>query len=451
MTVKKMSRAKLIAILISAAAAVGLLALGGFQIYRAVNTVVINGVKYDKRISEINLSGSDLSTDFTVLFEMENLKSADLTNTNITFEQYEMLAEKKPDCEIKWSVPMGGTTYSSEIEYLQLSKNVSPSELENIKYFNQLKTLDARGYTLCDELYEVTAAVSDSDRGYDYLLKDTLCGVEVTNETVDLDLSDKEIDDVSEFYEKLKFFPNLATVYVGDCKVSDEEMDELNRAFPKNQIIWQIEFGKWQVRTDLKVFSTLITAANSRKFTTEEFYPLLNYCTDLRALDLGHNKISNLEAFSKLTKLEVLILCGSSLSDLSPLVNFPNLNYLEIFDCPKITDLTPIGELKNLEQLNICQLSVVYNLDALKNCTKLDFVYGGYTYPQGFSWNDLREYFPNCKIDTNKYASAVRGDWRKTEKNAKIRSTFYRWRKVIGYDGWDNITLSEENVHDTNK
>lgn len=448
MASKKMSRAKLIAVSISVAAAVALLAVGGFQIFRILNTVVINGVKYDKRMSEINLSGSDLSADIDVLFEMKNLKSADLTNTNITLEQYETLAEKMPNCEIKWSVPMGGTTYSSSIEYLALNKNVSPSELQNIKYFNHLKTLDARGYALCDELYNVTVAVSDSDCGYGYLLWDTLCGVEITSEITDLDLSDKEIDDVSEFYEKLRFFPNISTIFVGDCKVSDEEMDQLNKAFPKNQIIWLVEFGKWQARTDLKVFSTLITAANSRKFTTKEFYPLLNYCTDLRALDLGHNKIDDLSAFSKLTKLEVLILCGSSLSDLSPLANLSNLNYLEIFDCPNITDLSPIGELKNLQELNICQLSVVYNLDALKKCTKLRFVYGGYTYPQGFSWNDLCEYFPNCKIDTNKYKSAVRGDWRKTEKNAKIRTTFYRWRKVIGYESWDKVTFSKENVHD---
>ncbi len=442
MTLKKMSRVKLIAILSSALIAVGLLTFGGIQISNVINTVTINGVEYDKRMSEINLSGSDLSANITGLFEMKNLKTADLTNTNITPNQYEMIAQKLPDCHIKWSVPMGGTVYSSDVECLTLNQNISPVELEYIKYFKKLKTLDARGYLLCDELYNVTAAVSDSDRGYDYLLQETLCGVEVTNKTTELDLSNKKITDVSEFYEKLRFFPDLAMVYVGDCKVSDEEMDKLNRAFPNNQIVWLVEFGRWQVRTDIKVFSTLVGVLQPRTFWQDSFYPLLNYCTELRALDLGHNKIYDLNGFSKLTKLEILLLPDAYITDLSGMKNFPNLHYVEMFNCSKVTDLAPLGDCANLQEIEMQNLGKVKNLAALQNCKKLKMLFAHGVKPTDYTWAEMRENMPDCWINTTD--DPAFGGWRSTDKNQAIKTAFDHWDKIVTYNSWDDVTYSEE-------
>lgn len=443
MTFKNLSRAKLIAISIFALVAVSLLAFGGFCIYRVVSTVVINDVRYDRKTSEINLSGTDLSADIDVLFEMKNLKSADLTNTNITPGQYEMIAEKLPDCEIKWSVPMGGTTYSSDTETLTLNENISPVELENIKYFEQLKTLDARGYTLCDELYAATLAVSSSD--CEYIFSGTLCGKDINNNTTELDLSSCEVSDTAEFYNKLRFFPDVTSVFVGDCKVSDEEMDKLNQAFPDTKIVWLVEFGIWQVRTDIKVFSTLVGTLQPRTFTQDDLYPLVNYCTDLVALDLGHNRISDISSFYKLTKLEILGLCNARITDISVLTKFPQLHYLELFGCTKLTDLSVLGELKNLEQLNIYGIYEFDNLKALSECTKLQYICAGHTTPQGdYKWNDLRKALPECTIDTAGHRDAVQGGWRNSKKSADIRTAFTHWKLIETYNNWDDVVYSQK-------
>lgn len=443
MTSKNLSRAKLIAISIFALVAVGLLAFGGFQIYRVVSTVVINDVRYDRKTSEINLSGTDLSADIDVLFEMKNLKSADLTNTNITPKQYEMISEKLPDCQIKWGVPMGGTTYSSDSETLTLNENISPVELENIKYFERLKTLDARGYTLCDELYEATLAVSESD--CNYIFADTLCGKEINGDTTKLDLSKCKISDTSEFYNKLRFFPNVLEIFAGDCLVSDEEMDKLNQAFPDTKIVWLVEFGIWQVRTDIKVFSTLVGKLQPRTFTQKDLYPLVNYCTDLVALDLGHNRISDISSFYKLTNLEILGLCNARITDISVLVNFPKLHYLELFGCTKLTDLSVLGELKNLEQLNIYGIYEVENIEALAKCTKLQYLCAGHTTAQGdYKWSDLRKALPDCTIDTAAHRDAIKGGWRASKKSADIRTAFTHWKLIKTYNNWDDVVYSKE-------
>lgn len=275
------------------------------------------------------------------------------------------------------------------------------------------------------------------------MLRGTLYGVEVTSETTELDLSSMKISDISEMYEKLKFFPNLATVYVGDCNVSDEKMDELNRAFPNNKIVWLVEFGIWQVRTDIKVFSTFVGKKQPKTFNQDEFYPLLNYCTELRALDLGHNyKIYDLNKFSKLTKLEILIVVDTAISDLSAISNFPNLHYLEIFDCYKIVDLAPLGECENLQELEIQNIGDVKNLAALQKCKKLKMLFGHNADPIDYTWNKMRENMPECWINTTAKTPKL-GGWRSTDKNQAIKTAFAYWDKIVTYNNWDDVTYSE--------
>lgn len=406
-----------------------------------LSTVSLAGNIYGRNERSLDLSGQDISDDVDELLKMRKLENVDLTDSGITAEQYDMIAERFSDCEIKWSVPLGGETYPNDIESLILSEDTDPTELKNLKYFNALKSLDATAYPLCDELYDATLAVSSSD--CDYMFAGTLYGAEVTSETEKLDLSDKEITDVSEFYQKLRFFPGITEVFAGDCQVSDDEMDELNHAFPNTNIVWLVEFGIWQVRTDIRVFSTLVGKNQPKTFTQEEFYPLLNYCTELRALDLGHNrKVDDLNGFSKLTKLEVLFLPGTSISDLSALKYFPNLHYMEIFYCDKVEDLSPLGECQNLEELEMQRMGNVKNLSALENCKKLKMLFGYYSKPVDYSWWKLRKNMPDCWINTKDEPAF--GGWRSTDKNQAIKTAFNHWDKVVTYNSWDDVTYSEE-------
>lgn len=400
-----------------------------------MSTVSLAGNIYIKNMRSIDLSGCDISSDIDELLKMRKLESVDLTDTGITEEQYELISEHLSGCEIKWSVPLGEKAYPNDTESIKITEDVSPEELKNLKYFNNLKFLDATGYPLCDELYNATLSVSCSDCRY--IFSGTLYGAEVTSETQKLDLSDKEISEVSEFYQKLRFFPDITEIYVGDCKASDSAIDELNQAFPKNHIIWLVEFAKWQVRTDIRVFSTLV--GKNKPFSQEEFYPLLNYCTELRALDLGHNKgVYDLNGFSKLTKLEVLILADTNISDLSALSNFPNLHYLEIFDCNKITDLAPLGECENLEELEIQHVGKVKNLAAIQKCKKLKMLLGRGARPVDYTWVEMKESMPECYINFTATTPA-KGGWRSTDKNQAIKTAFVNWEKIVTYNSWDDV------------
>ena len=58
---------------------------------------------------------------------------------------------------------------------------------------------------------------------------------------------------------------------------------------------------------------------------------VLKYCTDLQALDLGHQAITDISVIGDyLTQLRILILVDNKVNDLTPLSKLKHLHYLEL-------------------------------------------------------------------------------------------------------------------------
>ena len=78
----------------------------------------------------------------------------------------------------------------------------------------------------------------------------------------------------------------------------------------------------------------------------------LEYATNLQALDLRYNQISDIGALSGLDHLQTLILNDNRISDFSPLSGLGELRILNIHYNP-ISDLTALAGLSTLEDLTI--------------------------------------------------------------------------------------------------
>ena len=78
----------------------------------------------------------------------------------------------------------------------------------------------------------------------------------------------------------------------------------------------------------------------------------LEHATNLNDLNLGLNRIDNLEPLASLIQLETLDLLGNRIKDITPLANLRNLTTL-ILSYNQVSDLTPLANLINLEKLYI--------------------------------------------------------------------------------------------------
>ena len=413
-------------------------------IHTRLNTVVIGGEEYDKSVSSLDLSGIQLSGEAEALLGFDNLESADLRDTGITVSQYEAIHSALPDCRIRWSVPIGDSFYDSDITEFRLTTDISPTDINQIGYLTGLKTLDARDYPLCDELYDLTVKFKENSADFKLLLHDALYGKEITEQTEKLDFSHKRIKDLSEFYQKLRFFTNIKKIYVGDISVPDEDMDSLNKAFPETKIVWLIEFSIWQVRTDIKVFSTQVGKLQTVKVNQDQIQPLVKYCTDLEALDLGHNIMTDISCLAGLKNIDILIISSNRLSDISVIRNFPKIHFLDIRNQPDIDDLSPIASLPELEQIELQHLKKVENMSAFTHCPKLKILFALDVEFTDCTLDDLKAACPECLFDME--SDFTKHTWPNTNKNMIIRYLFTNWARVDteAYNGWDDVQFTEK-------
>lgn len=241
--------------------------------------------------------------------------------------------------------------------------------------------------------------------------------------------------------EALLYLPGLKSVDLLNCDISIEELDAFSALRPDIEFLCWVEFGSWRVRSDITCFSTLRTGSNHR-CTSEELYPLLRYCTGLRALDLGHNDLTDISLIAEMKELQVLILADNPrLTDISALASLPELHYLELFLCKDITDFSPLYELTKMQDINLSYCRNLEDIGFIDNMP--DFRMGWFrdTHVTREQANYYTELMPEVTLVRGSPAdpSSVIYGWRSTERNRCIRNAFSNWDEVLEYRHWSDV------------
>lgn len=238
-----------------------------------------------------------------------------------------------------------------------------------------------------------------------------------------VDFGDHKIARLEDLYDFLEAHPRLERVDMFATPVGRSEIAELEKRFPKITFGWTIQFAEHTVRTDATAFSTLHTGGSPAH--GDSSFSLLKYCTQLRALDIGHNHVSDLSFLYSLPELRVLIIACNQVRDISPIASLKHLEYLEMFT-NWVEDLSPLAELPYLSHLNICHNNIkdytpLYQLP-LKRLWMYRSNGRAKTPPPGEDvMEPLRGALAGCVIDTRSQPSE--GGWRE----GIWYETFYRY------------------------
>ena len=153
---------------------------------------------------------------------------------------------------------------------------------------------------------------------------------------------------------------------------------ELADKYPEIEFVWTVTLaGTHRLATDCTAYSTFNEPDAPVKLKSGDM-EALQYVRGLRALDVGHNEITSLEWLKYCPDLELLILGDNrGVTDLTPIGNLKHLQYLELFSTGT-EDISPLANCMELIDLNLCYDKKVTDLSALDGLMKLERFWGNH-------------------------------------------------------------------------
>ena len=115
-----------------------LLILAG-MLYFQFHYILWNDRIYPRDLETLDLSGETLS-DLKKLAEFTELTDLNLSNTGLTFDQYDQITQLLPHCRIFWHVPFQGGYLASNTEALTL-RSCSHQDIPALQYLQNLQSI----------------------------------------------------------------------------------------------------------------------------------------------------------------------------------------------------------------------------------------------------------------------------------------------------------------------
>ena len=305
--------------------------------------------------------------------------------------------------------------------------------------YEGLQQVDGTACRVPEALVQLAAALPECDVRWTA----ELGGIPFPRDTETMDFSGCRKLDCAELAEKLGWYPALRQVTLCGSGLSSAEQESLVLAYPDIDFLWSVHFGSWTVRNDITCFSTLAAPKNAERFSSEDFAPLFTYCTRLRALDLSHQALTELDGLANLTELQVLLLNDNpELTDLSPLTALTELRHLECYSDKNITDFSFLSGLPGLELVNLSFDKGLTDVGFLTKLPALQMFWARSCSIPVDQWVDSIDRYPGVRfLFWTESDSAVTG-WSSTERCKAVRKAFANWQFVSEFRGWDDIAYT---------
>lgn len=203
--------------------------------------------------------------------------------------------------------------------------------------------------------------------------------------------------------EALDILTRCTHFKLDNCKLSNEVLAKIRDDYKaRTEIIWRI-FHYYPNSTSTKSRSWLTdtTVLRAVYHVDDSNSYLFKYLTKVKYVDLGHNtSMRDLSFLGYMPDLELAILSGSPITDLSPLANCKKLDFLELAWCGSLSNIAPLAQCSSLKFLNLSytrvkDLAPVKNLPLEMLCYINSGNYPGLTTDY---WGQVQSWLPKCWI-----------------------------------------------------
>lgn len=234
-------------------------------------------------------------------------------------------------------------------------------------------------------------------------------------------------------------YPKLEKIYMYQTIIETSEYEKLLEKYPRVRVECTLHLlAKHYVRTDATAYSTLHGSCGEH---SSKALRGLQYCTNLLALDIGHNSVDDISFLAKLPKLRVLILACNNVRNISVLSQLKDLEYIELFS-NDLRDISPLAELPHLIDLNIAYNANVKSLEPLKEIKTLKRLWISTT--RGYLNKELvaeiRDGIPDAIVMTSGHPTA--NGWRDGHPHHEVIYKMFRQDSYIPFE--DSYPLEDD-------
>ena len=395
-----------------------------------VCSVNINGQVYDSGITQLKAEKSDANTQ-KLYAALNRLEVLDMTACDVSDDTYQVLDQAIPDCNIIVRTNINGTEYSTDIASLTVEGELTQKDAEHIGWLKSLEVLDIRKCTNPDLLKDFLAQHPDVRLNNPIELLGKMVGTE--DEFVDLRGEKYTFDQVRDaLAETLPKMKSLKKIDMCGCGLTNDQMEQLCKAYPDIKFVWIVHFKRWSVRTDAVVFSTL-NGNGMEYYNQNDYAPVFKYCTDLRALDLGHSLITDISPIASLKKLRAVILTDNKIHRITAFSELKDLEFIEM-NVNRVESASPLKNLENLKYIDFWSSMNMTDLSPLYHHDQLRIAILHRTVPSA-ERERFRKSNPDCKtFFTVDYKLSTNQTWRSNPYRKKIKVAFKNWKYVVGFN-----------------
>lgn len=398
----------------------------------------------------VNLTLKQGEYEYDVLMErlkyVTSLKTLNLPATTLTSQQISGLRTKYTAIGLNYTMQVDGAVLNDTVRSVDLSA-MEPGQISNIaaqlnSYPNivWVELMDANGKSKLSiaDVKKLQAACPKVIFHYSF----TLFGKTISTTDDKVEFVKVSIGDSGEakIREALDILSGCTYFKLDNCGLSNEVLAKIRDDYPKTKVVWRVfqtnANRSWLTDTEVLRAVYHVNDSNSHVF---------KYCTEVKYLDFGHNtSMTDLSFMAYMPNLEIAILSGSPIKDLSPLANCKKLVFLELAWCGNLKDISPLAQCESLRNLNlghtrVKDLSPLYGL----NMEMLSFVNSGnrVSFTEAH-WQEIQENMPTCWITFNPLfdsdATPYGTGWR-YKSSGGFTAIYRKVRDVFNYDEIDKV------------
>ena len=323
-----------------------------------VYKVDLGGYGANPDTKELAIGHEEMQYDVLMenLTYLPHLEKLVLSKTQLTLEQIAAIHQEYPNVAVDYTVGILDQEYASDTEKLDLSA-MSSADVEAV----------AATLPMLTKLTEVELMKGDSSN---LELKDVkalneACPEAVFHYTFTYDgklisTTDKEVrfsgtrignmnaEDLRMILDVMEDCDKFVLEYWNYGSLTNEMLAQIREEYrDRTKLVWRVFFGVGYCLTDVDVLRCTYDLSDGNSAA-------LAYCEDVRFVDFGHDTaLKTVDFMAGMKKLEVMILSGSMVQDLTPLAGLPNLRVAELSNCGYLTDISPLAECPSLKMVNI--------------------------------------------------------------------------------------------------